>query len=220
MILLDDNFSTIQESIKQGRTIFKNIRNFVTYLLTSNFAEVFVIFLASLFGYLPITAAQLLWINLLTDGFPALALGSDPVRLHTMKEKPRKNEAILTKKVLAFILSIGSISTLILLFIFFILRKDLIAARSALFTGFVLFELVKIAVIRYQDKLKLFSNKWLILTVITSILLQLLVLYTPLNKLFRTAPLTIEHWILLIGSIAFAWLLSMFISRVLIKVNH
>ena len=103
LVLLDDNFVTIVSAIKEGRRIFDNIKKFTNYLLTSNFAEVAVIFLATLFITLKepiLLPIQLLWINLLTDGFPALALGIDPARPGIMKEPPRKkSESIMDKKL-------------------------------------------------------------------------------------------------------------------------
>ncbi len=196
MVLLDDNFASIVEAIKEGRTIFSNIRNFVTYLLMSNFSEVFVVFFASLAGFIPIRATQLLWINLLTDGAPALVLGADPSRPHVMQQKPRpKNEGIIDKWVLKAVVSIGILDTILLLGLFFYsLPVGEEYARTMVFTGFVFSEATRLIVIRMKDKLTLFSNKWLVIAIIASILLQLLVLYTPLSTYFGTVPLDLEAW--------------------------
>ena len=92
MILLDDNFVTIVNAIKEGRGMYDNVRKFVVYLLGANTAEVMVVFLGSILGLgLPLIAVHLLWINLLTDGLPALALGIDPPADDVMQRKPRKN---------------------------------------------------------------------------------------------------------------------------------
>lgn len=91
MILLDDNFSTIVNAVEEGRGIFDNIKKFINYLLSTNFGEILVIFTISLLGFpLPLLAIQILWINLVTDGLPALALGVDPIDPQIMKRKPRK----------------------------------------------------------------------------------------------------------------------------------
>lgn len=199
MVLLDDNFASISEAVKEGRTIFSNIRNFVTYLLMSNFSEVFVVFLASLAGVIPIKATQLLWINLLTDGAPALVLGADPPRAHVMEQKPRpRSEGIINKWVLKAVASIGVLDTLLLLALFFYcLPAGEDYARTMVFTGFVFSEATRLIVIRMKDKLSLFSNRWLIFAILASVVLQLFVLYGPLSAFFGTVPLTIWDWQLL-----------------------
>ncbi|MFP3950347.1 MAG: cation-translocating P-type ATPase [Candidatus Micrarchaeia archaeon] len=204
MVLLDDNFASIAKAIKEGRTIFNNIRNFVTYLLMANFSEVFVVFFASLAGFVPIRATQLLWINLLTDGAPALVLGSDPPRKHVMKKKPRpSSEGIINKWVMKAIITIGLLDTLLLLALFFYslpVGEDY--ARTMLFTGFVFSEATRLIVIRLKDKLSIFSNRWLLIAIAVSFLLQLLVLYTPLSVYFGTVPLGIGDWQVLLGFLA------------------
>ncbi len=201
MVLLDDNFATITEAIKEGRTIFSNIRNFVTYLLMSNFSEVFVVFFASLAGFIPIRATQLLWLNLLTDGAPAVVLGADPPRPQVMKQKPRKrNEGIINKWVLKAVVSIGILDTILILALFFYsLPLGMEYARTMVFTAFVFSEATRLVVIRMKDKLTLFSNKWLVLAIIVSLFLQLLVLYTPLSTYFGTVPLEAKDWGILAG---------------------
>jgi len=219
MILLDDNFATIVEAVRQGRTMFANIRNFVNYLLTSNFAEVFAVFFASLAGYLPITAVQLLWINLLTDGFPALALGVDPPRKDAMQRKPKpKEEGIINKRLGWLIGAIGMKKTIMLLAIFFIgLTHGLQVARTMLFTGFVLYEFVRIAVIRYQEKLSWLSNRWLLYAIALSIILQLIVIYTPLGIFFGVVKLGLWSWSILLGGIAIGWIIALWITKLVIR---
>ena len=204
MVLLDDNFASIAKAVKEGRTIFSNIRNFVTYLLMANFSEVFVVFFASLAGFVPIRATQLLWINLLTDGAPALVLGSDPPRKHVMENKPRpSSEGIINKWVMKAIVAIGVLDTVLILALFFYslpMGEDY--ARTMVFTGFVFSEATRLIVIRMKDKLSIFSNKWLLIAIIASFLLQLLVLYTPLSVYFGTVPLGVGDWQVLLGFLA------------------
>lgn len=221
MVLLDDDFKTIVDAIKQGRRIFDNIRKFVNYLLTCNFAEIFVIFFTSLFGYLPITAAQLLWINLLTDGGPALALGIDPPNPGIMKRRPRKKgEKIIDKRLASLILAIGIKKTCILLSTFFVSLYlfGLNIATTMTFTGFILYEFVRIATIRYGEKLSIFSNSWLILALIISVLLQLFVIYSPLNTIFGVIPLELIHWSLLLTFVMVGLVFGILITKIIITI--
>ena len=222
MVLLDDNFATITESIKEGRRIFDNIRKFVNYLFVCNFAEVAVLFLATLFLNLkdPIMLpAQLLWINLLTDGFPALALGVDPPRPDIMLKKPRrKNEPIINKRLWWMIGTIGSKKTLVLFGTFFIvLPFGVGVARTTLFTGFILYEFVRIGTIRYQEKLSWLANKWLLLALFGSVLLQLVIIYTPLNKFFHIVPLGLYPWLILIGGVTIGYFTAIGITKLILK---
>ncbi len=222
MVLLDDNFATIVDAVRNGRTIFDNIRNFVRYLLTTNLAEVLVVFLASLSGYLPIMPVQLLLVNFLTDGLPALALGVDPTRKGTMQRKPRrKAEGIMNRKAMYWIVGNGIQMAFILLAIFFIgLKNGLVTARTMVFTGFVLYEFVKISVIRHQQQLSWFSNKWLVLATTGCIALQLAILYTPLNRLFHVVPLGLFEWFVLLLGAGVSWILAALISKYLVRYTY
>ena len=216
MVILDDNFKTIVAAVKEGRTIFDNIRKFVTFLLSCNFAEVFVVFIASLFGYLPITAIQILWINLITDGAPALALGVDPPNLDIMERPPRKKgEGVINKKIAFSITSIGITLTLFILLIYFASLKlyGFEIARTMAFTSFVLFELVIVAAIRKREKLGFFSNKYLWIALLISIALQFLIIYTPLAKLFGAVQLGVKQISILIISLFFVYLISITLAK-------
>ena len=222
MILLDDNFATITKAIKEGRTIFDNIKKFINYLLTSNFAEVLVVFFASLAGHLPITAVQLLWINLLTDGAPALALGVDQPTPGIMKRKPKsKKEGVIDKRLMYIIGAIGIKMALILLIIFFIglLTQGIKVARTMVFTGIVLYEFIRIWVIREQEKLKFFSNKWLILALGISLALQLTVIYSPINKFFGVVPLGLFSWMTILVGIGVGWILAILITKAIVRLT-
>jgi P-type Ca2+ transporter type 2C len=215
MVIIDDNFATIVAAVKEGRTVFDNIRKFVNYLLTSNFAEVFVVFAASLFGYLPVTAVQLLWINLLTDGFPALALGIDPAAPGIMDRKPReKREGVIDGKMIKLIAAIGIILTITILGVFFFsIQNGLALAQTMVFTSFVVYEIMRILVIRQNEKLGLFSNKWLLIALAASLALQLIVVYTPLNVFFGTVPLGMAEWGIILGFGIFAYIASMVYTK-------
>jgi Ca2+-transporting ATPase len=220
MVLLDDNFATIVSAVEQGRTIFANIRKFVNYLLTCNFAEVVVVFLASLAGYLPINAVQLLWINLLTDGFPALALGTDPPAPGIMKEPPRKRgEKVINAHLGAMIFAVGCEMSLFMLATYFISLSywGHAVATTMVFTAFILYELVQIGIIRLEEALTIFSNKWLLVAMASSVVLQLAVVYTPLNSFFGTVPLGIYHWLFLAFLGAIMWIAAMLTSKIVTR---
>jgi len=219
IILLDDNFATIRNAVKEGRRIFDNIRKFVTFLLSSNFAEVLVVFIGTLFLSLKepiLLPVHLLWINLLTDGIPALALGLDPASPDIMKRKPRRmDEGILDRKTMYNLLTMGTNLGLLLLLVFYFNQYlGMEAARTALFTGFVIYEFMLIAVIRYQEELTFFDNKLLLLALAGSIILQLAVIYTPLSTFFDVLPLDAMQWMILIAFGVIGFFSSILISKV------
>ncbi len=205
MVLTDDNFASIVNAVEEGRGVYDNIKKFVLYLLSSNLAEVMVIFFAILLGWeLPLVAIQLLWLNLVTDGLPAIALGVDPARKDIMKQMPRQaNERILSRKTAIHIILSGFILAVGVLYLFNNAIDDGIEkARTVAFTSLVVFEIIRLYVIRADYKLGIFSNKFLIYAVASSIILQLFVLYTPvINTYFKNVPLNLADWglILLVG---------------------
>jgi len=120
IVLLDDNYATMERAVERGRAIFDNIWKFVAYLLSANVAEVAIVFIASLYGYLILPAVQLLWINLLTDGLPALALGADPESGDVMERPPREpDRGIIGRPMLGLIGGMGAATTLVLLALMF-----------------------------------------------------------------------------------------------------
>jgi Ca2+-transporting ATPase len=217
IILVDDNFATIKNAVKEGRRIFDNIRKFVNYLLTCNFAEVFVIFMGTLLFALDeplLLPVHILWINLLTDGLPALALGRDPAAPDIMKRKPRKmKEGILDKRMMYNIVSIGLAKSAFLLLVFFLNIYLVIGdARTALFMGFVLYEFLRIGVIRHQEKISFFANRLLVLALVVSLVLQLAIIYTPLNIYFGIVPLNPLQWVILLAFAVIGWFVAIAIS--------
>ncbi len=197
MVLTDDNFSSIVNAVEEGRGIYNSIKQFVQYTLSSNFGEILVIFLAILIKWpLPLIAIQILWVNLLTDGLPGIALSVDPFNKNMMDRSPRKKkESIITKEVVYNILIVGSVMCIGTLFMFSSYGVGTIKARSVAFTTLIMFQLFNILTYRAKNfLLNIKNNKYLIGSVLISVILQFIVLYTPLNSVFKTVPLGVIDW--------------------------
>ena len=203
MILTDDNFASIVNAVEEGRGIYDNIKKFVKYLLSSNLGEILVVFLALMFGWpLPVIAIHILWINLVTDGLPALALGVDPLEPGIMKRKPRNpKENIINKKRALNMLAIGIIMAIGTLGVFrwYDFNADLVYAQTMAFSVLVMFQLFNVLNCRSEEyslfRLGLFSNKKLIGAIMISIVLQIIAVHTPLNILFHTVSLGLKDWV-------------------------
>ncbi len=195
MVLLDDNFATIVAAIEEGRRIAANIRKFLNYLLSGNVAEVLVILIASLFGLLPVTAVQILWVNLVTDSGPAVALAVDPAAPGLMDQPPRRGP-IIGRAMLALVLGVGLLISAIVLATFAIglALFDLETARTMTFTALVTQEYLRLVVIRLHEHAPLFANPWLVVAVAVSLALQLALLYSPLGGLFDAVALGPASW--------------------------
>lgn len=222
MILTDDNFATIVKAVEEGRVIYSNIRKFVGFLLSCNMAEILVIFITTmLVGIAPLEAIQLLWLNLITDSFPALALGREKGDPDMMRLKPRnKNEAIINKEMIGAII-VQSITIFAVVFAAFMIGNsgwldvtvggDLLReAKTMAFTTLIFSELLRAYSCRSERysvfKIGFFSNKTMVWATVLSMVLLLLVLYVPiLNLIFKTVPLGLQHWgvVLLLGGMPF-----------------
>jgi Ca2+-transporting ATPase len=211
MVVTDDNFASIVNAIEEGRGIYDNIKKFVNYLLSCNFGEVIVLFVATLIGWkdnageliLPLLPIQILWMNIVTDGLPALALGVDPPQPHIMDRPPRPpDEQILSKDVGLNIVLIGGLMAVTALVTWLVsLNGDPATAQTIAFTTLVLLQTVAIQIIRARYRIGMFSNPYLIAAVAGSIGLQFMVVYIPmLQPIFHTVPLGLSDW----GTILFA----------------
>ena len=210
IVLLDDNFATIVEAVRQGRSVFDNIQKFVFFLLSSNLAEVMIVFITALAGYISLTPVMLLWINLVTAGLPALALGADEPKPDIMKRKPRSsNEQIINKQTALKMLAVSVIFTIITLGIFFYyLPSGLELAQTVSFCGLVAFEFLIIGIIKKEEGVSVFANKWLLAALAISVILQLAVIYTPLSGLFGVVPLALNDWLVIIAGGILAFITS------------
>jgi len=205
MVLLDDRYTSIVKAVEQGRGIYENIKKFVNYLLSSNLGEVLILFIAMIIGFrdssgaivMPLLATQILWMNLVTDGLPAVAIGVDPIRKGIMDAAPRNSdEPIITKDMAMNIVAISLLMAAGVLFLFHrFLPQGEVVGRTVAFTSIVMLEMVRVTMIRSQYRLPLFSNLFLIGAILLSVLLQVAVVYVPvMNVIFKTTPLALYHW--------------------------
>lgn len=217
IVLADDNFATIVEAVEQGRVVFDNLKKVILFLLSCNMSEVLIVSITSFFSpaaaLLPL---QILWINLVTDGMPALALGVDPAESGVMARKPRNaGEPILTGERWFQIITQGAVLSIMPLILAYVIAPmmgatDMIA-RTMLFTTLVLSQLLHTLSFR-SETLTVFSleslkNKWLLLAIGASFALQVLLVNLPWSeKLFKVVPLEPMHWaavvVISIGSVA------------------
>jgi len=211
-VLLDDSFIHIVNAIEEGRGIYDNIQKSIMLLLSGNFGEVLIIFLAVILGLsLPLTAILLLWINMITDGAPALAYSVDPYGRDIMRHPPKaKDEAILPRSKMFLIAIMGSTGTAItlILFIFFGGNSNdptqLVRAQTVVFNFVVLYELILTFVIRIDYGVPFYVNRWIWAAVLLSLILQGVLMYTPIYKVFRIVPLGLNEIIgLILGGIVF-----------------
>jgi len=205
MVLVDDNFASIVAGVEEGRREYDNIARFTRYLLSSNVGELVAIVGALLLGLpLILIPVQILWINLVTDGLTALALGLEPAERDVMQRRPRDpQEAILTRNAYLVILILGIWLGLLTIYVFLGLYEvDLDRARTMAFTGLIVFELYNVLNFRSfrfpLHRIGFFSNPALLLAILGSLALQALVVYVPVFNVFLgTAPLTLADWGLL-----------------------
>ncbi|MBB3239775.1 potassium/sodium efflux P-type ATPase [Pseudomonas sp. Tn43] len=219
MILADDNFATIVLAVREGRGILDNIRKFLRYLLSSNMGEVLTVFLAvvgaGIIGLvdekggiiLPLLATQILWINLITDAAPAIAMGLDPHSEDVMTRSPRKpTDRIIDTNMWSGVLQVGLAMALAsLLTVDWMLpgglipgNESLVQARTACFTVLVLAQLFNALSARSESAsafIGLFANQWLWGAIVLAMTLQIAVVHwPPLNKAFNTSALTLGQW--------------------------
>ncbi|MFX1506193.1 MAG: calcium-translocating P-type ATPase, PMCA-type [Promethearchaeota archaeon] len=224
MVLADDDFSTIVGAILEGRTIYDNMRKFILYLLSCNAGEIAVMFFGILLTslifqtpILPLLAIQILWVNLVTDGLPALAMGVDPPDPDVMIRQPRDpKEPILTRKSIFFIVYSGmiiAIGTLVLFFLYMqssVLSGQLpteevqVRAQTVAFTMLIMFQMIMALNIRKEEHSLLgkefFRNPYLLLAIASSIMLHIFIVYsTFFQPFFNTTALRTIDWIVIIA---------------------
>jgi Ca2+-transporting ATPase len=205
MVITDDNFASIVAAVEEGRGIYDNIRKFIHYLLSCNVGEILVMFTASVIGWpVPLLPIQILWINLVTDGLPALALGVDPTDKKIMKRHPRlKNESVLTRRMGGQIFLQGSFiafcSLLAFYLVYFVEKEGIERAMTASFIVLACSQLFHAFNCRSTHEsifsLGFFTNAKLVYATLISFVLQMSVVYVPfLQVVFKTKPLGWFDW--------------------------
>ena len=225
MVLTDDNFASIVNAVEEGRGLYDNIKKFVTYLLSCNIAEVMFIGGSILTALpLPLLPLQILWMNLVTDGLPALALGFEPYEKDIMKRKPRNpKESVLNRNSLEFIIIVGTLVALLTFYLFYLELPDIDRARTMAFSSLVVFEMAVALSFRSPEYLfttKLAKNNKLLIAITSSLILQLVIVYVPFfNDVFHTVPLGFEDWARILTG-AFAIFMTIEINKVLKLHTH
>jgi len=225
MILLDDNFATIVAAVEEGRVIYNNIRKFIRYMLSCNIGEVLTMFVGTLIGLpLPLLPIQILWVNLVTDGLPAIALGLEPGDKDIMMRPPRgAKENIFSNGLWQLIIFRGALIGLSTLAVFASIlnfTSNVDVARTAAFVTLVITQLIHVFECKSERKnifeIPLFNNIPLVLAVLCSLVMILGVVYIPLFRgIFKTVPLSLNDWILIGGFSALGPVISSFF-----KVNY
>lgn len=219
MVLADDNFATIVNAVEEGRGIYDNMKKFILFLISCNIAEILLIFIGIIIGLpLPLIAIQILWINLMTDGLPALALSVDPYEDDIMEREPRDpDENIITRRFAVSILSRAIIITIICLILYSLALEvyapswqtldknapELFLPRAYVFTTIIICELLNVYNCRSERhsvfQKSLLDNLYLMGAVALSFALNLLLMYVPfLANLFQIAPLAWYDWVLIV----------------------
>ncbi|MFO8015645.1 MAG: calcium-transporting P-type ATPase, PMR1-type [Candidatus Woesearchaeota archaeon] len=217
MILTDDNFTSIVNAVEEGRGVYDNIKKFFAFLISGNIGEVMIIFLSILFGLpLPLTAVQILLINLVTDGLPAVALGADPFEPNAMERKPRPKNEPIYRNLSHFTIHYPVIMITVTLGLFYYIYTstgNLAHAQTVAFLTIAAFEMYQAFASRSTRfssfKVGIFRNRWLVGAVLISVIISMAVIYVPaLQPWFDTFPLPAIHLaaVLLLSSLGFIYL--------------
>jgi len=208
LVLLDNSFSTIIAAIEEGRHILDNMRKVITYLLADSFTEVILIGTSLIMGLpLPVSAVQILWVNLIEDGLPDIALAFEPKEKDLMRQKPRgSNFPLLTQEMKTIIFAIGIITDLMLMGLFVLLWQktgDIIYVRTMIFATLTLDSLLFVFSCKSLRKniwqIDLLSNKFLILSFVVGIIMLLSAVYfAPFQMLLKTQSLSMSDWVILL----------------------
>ena len=209
LVLLTDNFNIIVAAVEEGRAIIDNIRKVITYLLSSSFGETILIGVGLFFGYLPVTAVQILWVNLIEDGLPDIALAFEPKEKDLMEQKPQgHNVPLLNREMKVLIFIIGIVTDLFLLALFFYLLKysnyEIAHIRTVIFAALAVDSLFYVfsckSLRRNLWHINPFSNRYLVYAWIFGVVALVGAIYLPpLQALLKTIPLNLFDWGLLVA---------------------
>jgi len=208
IVLLDDSFQAMVKAVERGRTIFENIKKVVTYFLADGFCEFILVGGGLILGTpLPVLAVQILWVNLVEDSLPAIALAFEPVEKDLMKEKPRRKHApLLDSEMRIIVFLIGILTDFFLLVLFYYLWKktgDIVYSRTMIFVGLgvdSLFYIWSCRSLRFSIwETNPFTNSFLNLSVLAGFFMLAIAVYLPgFQTIMRTVPLSFNDWIILI----------------------
>ena len=210
LVLLTDNFSVIVAAVEEGRAIIDNTRKVITYLLSGSFSEVVLIGVSLLFGWpLPVLAVQILWVNLIEDGLPDIALAFEPKEKDLMEQKPQDSQVSLLNKEMKFLIFIiGLITSVFLIILFYWLLKfsgyELVHIRSVVFAALTIDSLFYVFSCKSLKRniwhINLLSNKYLVGAWLFGVVMLLTAIYlAPLQTLLKTVPLNLFDWSLVLG---------------------
>ena len=217
MVLTDDNFISIVAAIEEGRAVYNNIKKFLMYLLSCNIGEILLMGIAILFGpligipseVLPLIAIQILWVNLATDGLPALALSVDPPDPDLMSRRPRRRgESIFSRPVIGFLAGAGSWTAIVSLLVFLWALnsgRSFIESQCMCFVTLILIQFFNALNCRSEKhsifRIGLLSNKWLLLAIAASLCMTVMLVYVPfLQEVFHTYALSAVDWCIAVAS--------------------
>jgi Ca2+-transporting ATPase len=209
MVLTDDNYASIVSAVEEGRIIYSNIRKFVYFLLVCNIGEILIVFLSMLLGMpVPLRPIMLLWLNLITDGAPALALGMEKGEPDSMKQPPRPtNEPVINKSMSLGLFVVSIVDAIAILSVFGIglsrYPQSLATAQTMAFVTLCCSELLRVYTVRSEHhsvfRIGIFSNKWMQVAVGSSLLLVLMTIYMPfLRPFFGTEILHLSDWLIMV----------------------
>ena len=206
MVLADDNFASIVAAVEEGRGIYDNIRKTLAFLLSGNIAEVAIIFIAVMMGLpLPLIAIQILWINLVTDGLPAIALAVDPIDRTVMYKRPRKKKESIWKGMGLYLVESPVLVTFacVAIFEYMLGQGDVLLAQTMVFTMVVMLEKTQVFSCRALERpmwREALKNKWIVYTTILTVAMHFAILYDPvLAEMFHVRPLEAGHWALVLA---------------------
>jgi Ca2+-transporting ATPase len=217
MVLTDDNFISIVAAIEEGRAVYNNIKKFLMYLLSCNIGEILLMAVAILFGpligipsgVLPLIAIQILWVNLATDGLPALALSVDPPDPDLMSRSPRRRgESIFSRPVIRFLAGAGTWTAIVSLLVFLWALnsgRSFIESQCMCFVTLILIQFFNAVNCRSEKhsifRIGLLSNKWLLLAIAGSLSMTVMLVYVPfLQEVFHTYALSAVDWGIAVAS--------------------
>jgi len=218
LVLLDDSLSTIINGIIEGRGIIANIRKFIIFLLTCNVAEAAAnLIFPFISARIPFDAPKLLWINLVTDGLPAVAFGVDPVHKELIEDKPEAYRFLLTDKMRKVLLYVGISTGIMVAILFYVTLQTFVfeLAVTVTFTTLVLSEIIRVFIVRYLFREPWLYNGWMIFALIASALVQLILVYTPLGQLFDLVPITGLALLVMLGFLVGMFLIDLTIAALI-----